>query len=166
MICIYNGLTLRHKKGRICASSSEVDEHRASYTEWSKPGRTKQILYLNAYIWNLEKGYWRAYLQDRNRDTNIEKGLVDTVRKGEGKPNWESSSSSTDMYTTMCKTDSWQEAATLYWEPSSILCDDLERWDGGWEGGSRRRGYTYTYSWFTVLYSRNQHSIVKQLSYN
>ena len=33
-------------------------------------------------------------------------------------------------------------------------------------GGSRERGYTYTYSWFTLLYSRNQHNIVKQWSSN
>ena len=27
-----------------------------------------------------------------------------------------------------------------------MLCDDLEGWDGGWwEGGSRGRGYRYTY---------------------
>ena len=28
------------------------------------------------------------------------------------------------------------------------------------------RGYVYTYSWFMLLYSRNQHNIVKQLSPN
>ena len=28
---------------------------------------------------------------------------------------------------------------------SSVLCDDLAGWDGGgWEGGSRGRGYMYT----------------------
>ena len=34
---------------------SEVDEPRTWYTEWSKSEREKQILYINAYIWNLEK---------------------------------------------------------------------------------------------------------------
>ena len=34
----------------------------------------------------------------------------------------------------------------------------------GWERGPRRKGSTYTQSWFTLLYSRNQHSIVKQFS--
>ena len=28
------------------------------------------------------------------------------------------------------------------------------------EGHPKKRGYMYTYSWFTSLYSRNQHSIV------
>ena len=31
---------------------------------------------------------------------------------------------------------------------SSVLCDDLDGWDGGggWEGGPRGRGYVYAYS--------------------
>ena len=32
-----------------------------------------------------------------------------------------------------------------------------------WEGGSRGRGYRYTYSWFSSLYSGNLYNIVKQL---
>ena len=32
-----------------------MDEPRAYYTEWSKSEREKQILYINAYIWNLER---------------------------------------------------------------------------------------------------------------
>lgn len=38
-------------------------------------------------------------------------------------------------------------------------------WGGGWKGGSRGRGHMYTYGWFTLLYGRNQHNTVKQLSY-
>ena len=44
-------------------------------------------------------------------------------------------------------------------ELSSVLCGNLD----GWDGGSRRRENTYTCSWFTLLDSRNQHNIVKQL---
>ena len=49
-------------------------------------------------------------------------------------------------------------------ELSSVLCNDLE----GWKGGSRGREYInmYTYSWFTLLYVRNWHNIVKQLYSN
>ena len=39
-------------------------------------------------------------------------------------------------------------------------------WWPKWEGNPKRRGYMYTYSWFTSLYSRNQHNIVKQLYTN
>ena len=49
--------------------------------------REKQILYINAYIWNLEKWYRQTYLQGRNRDTDIEKGLMYRVREGESGAN-------------------------------------------------------------------------------
>ena len=45
---------------------------------------------------------------------------------------------------------------TLVENCKSMLCDDLEGWDGGgWEGGSRGEGYMYTHSWFTLMYNRN-----------
>ena len=53
-------------------------------------------------MWNLEKWYRWTYFQGRNRDTDIENGHVDTVREGESGTNWEGS---TDIHTTMCKTD-------------------------------------------------------------
>ena len=37
-------------------------------------------------------------------------------------------------------------------------------WGGRWEGGSRGRGHMYTYGWFMLMYGRNQHKIIKQLS--
>ena len=40
----------------------------------------KQISYINAYMWNLEKWYRQNYLQCRNRDTDIEKKGMDTKR--------------------------------------------------------------------------------------
>ena len=49
--------------------------------EWSKSEREKQISYINAYMWNLEKWYLWAYLKSRNRDTNVENKYMDT--KGE-----------------------------------------------------------------------------------
>ena len=39
----------------IWVSSNEVDETRAYYIEWSKSERETQILYINAYRWNLER---------------------------------------------------------------------------------------------------------------
>ena len=49
-----------------------------------------------------------------------------------------------------------------------MLCNDLEGWDagGGLQGGSKARGYVYTYSWFTLLYNRNEHNLVKQLYFS
>ena len=76
-----------------------VDEPGAYYTEWSKSEREKQILYITAYIWNLEKWYQWTYLPGRNRDADVENGLVDSVGKGECGMNWESS---IESYTSPC----------------------------------------------------------------
>ena len=35
------------------------------------------------------------------------------------------------VYTSMCKVDSQWEATVQHGEPSSLLCGDLEGWDGG-----------------------------------
>ena len=43
------------KKECMWVSWTEMNEPRACYTEWSKLEREKQIYYMNAYIWNLEK---------------------------------------------------------------------------------------------------------------
>ena len=48
VVCIYNGILLRHKNERIWISSSEMDEPRAYYT--GKSEGEKQISYINAYI--------------------------------------------------------------------------------------------------------------------
>ena len=54
-IYIFNRISLSHEKEGICVNANKVDEPRAYYTEWSKS--EKQISYINAYIWNLERGY-------------------------------------------------------------------------------------------------------------
>ena len=46
--------------------------NQGSQTEWSKSEREKQILYISAYMWNLEKWYRWTYLQGRNRDADRE----------------------------------------------------------------------------------------------
>ena len=48
-----------------------------------------------------------------------------------------------------------------------MLCDNLEEWDEEEDGGagdSGGSGYMYTCDWFTLMYGRNQHNVVKQLS--
>ena len=37
----------------------------------------KQVPYMNAYVWNLEKWYRWAYLQSINKDTDIENKHMD-----------------------------------------------------------------------------------------
>ena len=52
---VHDGILLSHKEECIWARYSEVDEPRAYYTEQSKSEIEKQVLYINAYIWNLER---------------------------------------------------------------------------------------------------------------
>ena len=44
------------------------------HTEWSKLEREKS--YINTYTWDLEKWYGQTYLQERNRDTDVENECV------------------------------------------------------------------------------------------
>ena len=96
---IHNGTLLSRKMEWTSVGSSEVDGPRVCYRKWSKSEREKQISYINAYIWKLERLYWWNYLQGRNRDRDGENRLVDTVGKGEGGMNWESG---IDIYTLSC----------------------------------------------------------------
>ena len=56
VVQVYNGILLRHKKERNWVIFREVFGHRECHTEWSKSEKEKQI-YINAYMWNLEKWY-------------------------------------------------------------------------------------------------------------
>ena len=52
---IQNGILLSYKKEHIWASYNEVDETGAYYTRWSKSERETPILFINIYMWNLER---------------------------------------------------------------------------------------------------------------
>ena len=105
MVYPYNGILLSHKKERNWVIRSEVDGPRDCHTEWSKSEREKQISYINACMWYLEKWYRWAILQGRSWDTDVENGHVDT--KG-GKLWWGGDGGvlncaiGIDMYTLMC----------------------------------------------------------------
>ena len=47
----------------------------------SEVSQKEKNIYINAYIWNLEKWYWVTYMQGKNKDA--ENRLADTVGKGE-----------------------------------------------------------------------------------
>ena len=68
-----------------------MDGPGAYYTEWSKSERERQILYINAYIWNLERPYQWSYIQGSKGDTDIKKRLLDSVGEGKGRMIWENS---------------------------------------------------------------------------
>ena len=91
VVHIQNEILFNHKKEQIWVSFTEVDEPRACYMEWSKSEREKQISYINAYMWNLERWYLWSNMQDSKEDTGITKRLLDTVGEGEGGMIWKNS---------------------------------------------------------------------------
>ena len=127
-------MLLNYNKEHIWVSSNEVDEPRAYYTEWSESEREKQISYINAYIWNLERRYWGSYLQSSKGNADIKNRLMDLAwgrREGEGGLCRESNM---EKYITICKIDSWWEFAVWLNELKLGLCNNLEGWDGEGDG--------------------------------
>ena len=102
--------------------------------------KERQIMYTNAYIWNLERWYWWIYFQGSNGETNIENRPKDMGggEAGEGEMNGEINM---EVYNTICKIDSQWEVAVWLRELQQGLCDNLDAWDGEgngrevWEGG-------------------------------
>ena len=85
---------------------------------------------------------------------------------GEGGTNWKSSM---ETYTLpYVKLDSQWEFVVWCRElkPGALWQTKGVGWSGRWEGGLRGSGHVYTYGWFMLMYGRNQHNIVKQLSSN
>ena len=82
MVYIYNGILLSHKKEQNWVICRDMDGHSDCHTEWSKSEREKEISYINAYMWNLEKWYRWFYLQSRCKDTDVENKCMDTKEEG------------------------------------------------------------------------------------
>ena len=89
MVCIHDGILLSYKKELIWVSSKEVDEPGTYYTEWSKSERERQILYINAYIWDLERWYQWSYMQGSKGDRDVKNRLLDSSGEGECGMIWE-----------------------------------------------------------------------------
>ena len=168
MVHIYSGILLSYKKEHIWVSPKEVEERRACYTERSIVYReekvlyTIQILYINTYMWNLERWYWWACFQGSSGEPGIENRLLDTVGEGEGGTNGESS---VDTYTSLHV--EWTASGNVLCDSGSSArcCDNLEGW--GRVGGGKEaqeEGHTCAYGWFMVMSGRNQHNVVKLLS--
>ena len=123
VVHIHNGVLLSYKKEHIWVSSNEVDEPGAYYTEWSKPERERQIVYVNAYAWNLERWYWRSYVQGSKGDTCVKDRVLDSVREGERSTIWENCS---ETCITICETDDQSECVHEAGHPTPVLQDNPE----------------------------------------
>ena len=80
MVHTYTGKLFNHKKEQNCATRRDVDRLRDHHTEWNKSKREKQI-YINTYMWNLEKLYGWTYFPSRNTDPDVENKCMDTKRE-------------------------------------------------------------------------------------
>ena len=146
----------------IWVSSSEMDDPRAYYTEWSKLERYKQILYINAYmesrkmvLTNLFRGQqWRCRDQTCGQSR---KGRVEQMERVTWKyiryHKWNRQPAGICCMTQGAHTSALRQSRGV-------------RWVGRRKGGSRGRGHTYTYDWVMVMYGRNKHNTVKQRSFN
>ena len=98
VVHIHNGVLLSYKKEHVWVSSNEVDEIGAYYTEWSKSERETQILYINAYIWSLERWKQWSYMQGSKAEQTF--GLCG------GRWGWDDLREQYwNMYITICKID-------------------------------------------------------------
>ena len=89
VVHIYNATLLNHKKEWNCIICRNVDGPRDCHTEWSKSERENQVWDMNTYMWNLEKWYRWSYLQNRNRETDVEDKHMDIKRGRGSEMNWE-----------------------------------------------------------------------------
>ena len=129
--------------GVIC---SEMDEPRVCHIEWSTPEREKQVSYISTCIRNLEKWCWWAYLPGRNREWTVGRG----GRRGR------MDERAALAHTLPCVRHT--AGGKLLWTAGSTAQGPVTTQRagmGGWLGGLRGSGHTCTYSWFTLLYSRN-----------
>ena len=104
--------------------------------------RERQILYINACVWDLGRWYWGTYLQGSSGDASVENRFVDTVWEEEGGTNWKNSM---ERYITICKIESGNLLGNR--ELNSVLCDNLDLWDGKEVGGRFKKEGTYVYQW-------------------
>ena len=115
----------------------------AYYTEWGKSEREREILYTNAYIWNLERWLRLIHLQGSNGETDTENRLTDTGGGEEGEA---------EMYGGVTGTLPLpyvnREPAGNCWMAQETQTGALHQprgigWGGRWEGGSRGRRHVY-----------------------
>ena len=143
--------TIKRGKNGFCR---DVDGPRICNTERTKSEREKQVLYINAYMLNLERCCRWTYLQGRSRDVAVEIRCVDTGRGAtRDVKNWETG---TDIYTLPCVKQTASGPLQRSSAGSSAQGPLWPRRAEWWrEGGPRGRGCMSACSRFTSLHSRS-----------
>ena len=120
--------------------------------------KERQILYIDTYIWNLERRYQRSYMQGSKGDTDVKNRLLDSVGEDKGGMFWENS-----IETCTLPYVKQMTSASLVHEagyPGTTQRDMVGRKVGV---GFRMGGHMYTHGWFISMYCKNHHNIVSIL---
>ena len=72
--------------------------------------------------------------------------------------------SNMETYITICTIDT--NGNLLYGSGNANRSSVSVGWGGRWEGGSKGRGYMYTYGWLMLRFYQKPQNSVKQLSFN
>ena len=127
---IHNRILPSHKMEWIWVSSSEVDEPRACFTEWSKSEREKQnTVYWRIYMESRKMALMNLFLGKEWRHRCRERACGHRV----GDREWnEWTKCHWHIYTTRRKMDSWWEIAVQHREPG-LRCLGGKGWGAGRE---------------------------------
>ena len=121
---------------------------RHCHTEWSKSNRERQTSYDITYMWNLKKWYKWTYLQKQKQSLRCRPQTYGCqVGKGREGINEEIGIAT---YTLLCIK---QISNRTYCSTGNLTQYSVMTYMG--KKNLKKRGYMYTYSWFTLLYSRN-----------
>ena len=158
VVHIYNGILLSFEKEHIWVSSNEVDEPGACNTEGHEAEKERQILYIDMYIWNLERRYQRSYMQGSKGDTDVKNRLLDSVGEDKGGMFWENS-----IETCTLPYVKQMTSASLIHEagyPGTTQRDMVGRKVGV---GFRMGGHMHTCAQFMLMYGNNHHNIISNI---
>lgn len=123
--------------------------------------RARKLSYVNAYIRDLEKRAGGTCLQARRRDADAEDGLRDTAReRGRGAPRGSRKRAGARVRRGGARARRPAGSGSARGAQCGAVAGDAGRW--AWEGAPRE-GMCDDVQ-LLMLYSRNQRSVVKQLS--
>ena len=95
--------------------------------------KERQILYINSYVWNLERRYQWSYMQGSTGDTDVKNRLLDSVREDEGGMIWENSVETCVLLYAKQMPSAWSMREAGH---SELVLWDNPEGQGG-EGGER-----------------------------
>ena len=159
--CWHNRLLLSYKKECIWVSSNEVGESGASYTDWSKSERERQILHINSIYMEFRKMVLMILHTGQQRRHRCKEQTFGLIRRMQGwddlrEHHW-NMCITTYKIDDQCKFNAWSRAPKAH-----ALGQPRGTGSGGkWKGSSGCEGHMYTCDWLMLMYGKNHYNIVK-----